>query len=394
MWGRPWEALSHTAIILAVFTQYLGTGMLLYNWALMSLHIGWIVFKVIGARMEGIRIAQVINGFCFLMWTLYFLSVVAFVPQGGKFNAFTKTNTTLTLLVVVFWLQNVFYTQMLGATDFSALQFDGPYKVGVRYFHTRTADTETMVFYPIDDDEYESKLETHNTFWLRHPEKWIAAQQFIFRKFLAWPVPKCILRQFKQVKLDCVLDATLSRDFVEGKRILQPILFSHGIFGSNNSYTGLLKDMASHGYIVFALNHADGSCIYTETSLGSGVPLGSFDYYDKDYRRSQIDIRLNEMLSAAKDLTEMERSTYNQVFGSAARGVQLNNELIVCGHSFGGLTALITAAKLGQQCKAVCVMDPFLHAYEAEILSGDLKVTESPLQVINSEKFHPALNIF
>jgi hypothetical protein len=106
--------------------------------------------------------------------------------------------------------------------------------------------------------------------------------------------------------MDCILDGVLSNDFVEGKRTLQPILFSHGIFGNNNSYTGLLKDMASHGYIVFALNHADGSCIYTENSLGDEVPLGSFDYFDKDYRRSQIDTRLNEMLSAIKDLNEME----------------------------------------------------------------------------------------
>ncbi|MFO0117170.1 MAG: hypothetical protein ACK521_06000, partial [bacterium] len=62
-----------------------------------------------------------------------------------------------------------------GATDFSSLQFDGPYKVGVRYFHSRTMDTETMVFYPIDKDEYKRKHATHNATWLRRPEKWIAA---------------------------------------------------------------------------------------------------------------------------------------------------------------------------------------------------------------------------
>lgn len=175
MWGRPWEALSHSAIILAVFTQYLGTGFLLYNWALLFLHIGWIFFKVVGARMEGIRIGQLINGICFFAWTLYFLTTVSFLPHGAKFDAFTKTNTTLTLLVMIFWLQNVFYTQMLGATDFSTLEFDGPYKVGVRYFHFKTMDTEAMVFYPIDQEEYDSKIETHNAYWLRHPEKWIAA---------------------------------------------------------------------------------------------------------------------------------------------------------------------------------------------------------------------------
>jgi pimeloyl-ACP methyl ester carboxylesterase len=72
------------------------------------------------------------------------------------------------------------------------------------------------------------------------------------------------------------------------------------------------------------------------------------------------------MLSAFKDISDMEQTTYIQIFGSAARDVRLKSDIILCGHSFGGLTALITAAKLGQQCKAVCVMDPFLHAFETE----------------------------
>lgn len=55
--------------------------------------------------------------------------------------------------------------------------------------------------------------------------------------------------------------------------------------------------MASHGYIVFALNHADGTCIYTENSQGQSIPLGSFEYYNKDIRRKQLTIRVDEMSS-------------------------------------------------------------------------------------------------
>ena len=53
--------------------------------------------------------------------------------------------------------------------------------------------------------------------------------------------------------------------------------------------------MASHGYIVFALNHADGTCIYTENSQGQSIPLGSFEYYNKEIRRKQLTIRVDEM---------------------------------------------------------------------------------------------------
>jgi hypothetical protein len=161
--------------MLAFTFQYIGRTLILYNWILLSMHLFWILFKVIGAQLEGIRIAQLINGFIFSTWTLYFMSAVSFLSNENKFDPFTKTNSILSALVVIFWLHNVIYTQILGATDFSTLKFDGPYKVGVRYFHSRTTDTETMVFYPIDKDEYERKLATHNATWLRRPEKWIAA---------------------------------------------------------------------------------------------------------------------------------------------------------------------------------------------------------------------------
>jgi len=111
----------------------------------------------------------------FLTWTIYFLSYVSYLSIENKFDPCTYTNYVMSALVVIFWSHNVFYTEMLGATNFSTLKFDGPYKVGVRYFHSKTKDTETMVFYPIDKDEYERKIFTHNATWLRRPEKWIAA---------------------------------------------------------------------------------------------------------------------------------------------------------------------------------------------------------------------------
>lgn len=62
-------------------------------------------------------------------------------------------------------------------------------------------------------------------------------------------------------------------------------MFSHGLFAQKVHYSGLHKDLASHGYIVFAINHADGSCMHTQNSRGEPIPHGSFTYYVKDYRR-------------------------------------------------------------------------------------------------------------
>jgi len=51
----------------------------------------------------------------------------------------------------------------------------------------------------------------------------------------------------------------------------------------------------------------------------------------------------------------------------------------VTGHSFGGITALMTAHKLGKACKAVSVMDPWFYAYHEEFNNGEIAVTDCPV---------------
>lgn len=45
---------------------------------------------------------------------------------------------------------------------------------------------------------------------------------------------------------------------------LIPIIISHGLTASRSLYSSLCSELASFGYIVFALDHHDGTCCYTE----------------------------------------------------------------------------------------------------------------------------------
>jgi len=57
---------------------------------------------------------------------------------------------------------------------------------------------------------------------------------------------------------DVVRDAKIADDFKDGsQKKLRPIVFSHGFTSKNTDYVGLFKYLASHGYIVFAMNHKD-----------------------------------------------------------------------------------------------------------------------------------------
>jgi hypothetical protein len=62
-------------------------------------------------------------------------------------------------------------------------------------------------------------------------------------------------------------------------------------------------------------------------------------------------------------------------------------ELILSGHSFGGMTMIYTSSlKLKQRVKALWLFDPWLFPYKEEIISGKLR-TNVATSMTNSEWF-------
>ena len=77
------------------------------------------------------------------------------------------------------------------------------------------------------------------------------------------------------------------------------------------------------------------------------------------------------------------------IFGPFAPNVKVQmDDLILGGHSFGGITAITTAAKLPEnsQPKAVMTLDPWFFPNHEEFLSQKLKIS-CPIHCINSEKW-------
>jgi hypothetical protein len=67
-----------------------------------------------------------------------------------------------------------------------------------------------------------------------------------------------------------VENGPISNDFVL-KTPLIPIIFSHGYGAHKTMYSGFLRDIASHGYIVFSPDHLDGCTNYTVKKNGEEV---------------------------------------------------------------------------------------------------------------------------
>ena len=68
-----------------------------------------------------------------------------------------------------------------------------------------------------------------------------------------------------------MLEGEIAERFRSGKEPVRPVIFSHGLASSSRLYTGLARDLASHGFLVISLNHQDGSCIYTETKAETSI---------------------------------------------------------------------------------------------------------------------------
>ena len=86
-------------------------------------------------------------------------------------------------------------------------------------------------------------------------------------------------------------DGELAECYRSGAKKLTPVVFSHGLTGSRTHYQMVFQEYASNGYIVFALDHLDGSCSYTRLKDGTpkhfdqSMPVPAKLQWDDYYKR-------------------------------------------------------------------------------------------------------------
>ncbi len=143
-----------------------------------------------------------------------------------------------------------------------------------------------------------------------------------------------------------------------------PILvFSHGLFGNSEIYANFCGEIASHGYVVYALEHEDGSATYSsDKHTGEPIyykhPPSIFKYNRENcqaFRQPQIQQRVEDIsrVSAAlmqqsnnnnaikRDFSSKENFQYNQLIVDSKK-------MTLAGHSFGGATVATYAHQHGK----------------------------------------------
>ncbi|CDW82360.1 platelet-activating factor acetylhydrolase [Stylonychia lemnae] len=247
-----------------------------------------------------------------------------------------------------------FLMYVKGECDFSRFQVQGPYEVGYKEFRTKVLDNEVSVFYPVDKDVYYSQIKYNNAFQQRHGEKNLKGLGNASAKNMGRQVrlPLFMLKYQQFIKMDVVENAEVASDFIikiadqNGNlnndlcKPLIPIIFSHGLSSNRNWNSATYRNLASHGYIVFAIDHRDETSHYTEGADGKEIYYNnSWHSHDLQQRTKQLEIRKQEMIALIDQICDSDSLVNNELRFEGNIRIDAS-KLIAAGHSFGAMTSL------------------------------------------------------
>ena len=107
-------------------------------------------------------------------------------------------------------------------------------------------------------------------------------------------------------------------------------------------HSGTCRDLASHGYLVFTIDHEDGTSSYTVSADGKKEIFyeNKHRLYDTEVRKGQIEIRVQEVKALIDEMIEGKGTALLSRLGFKSQ-INLDlDRLIISGHSFGGMTAI------------------------------------------------------
>jgi pimeloyl-ACP methyl ester carboxylesterase len=157
----------------------------------------------------------------------------------------------------------------------------------------------------------------------------------------------------------------------EKDRKLPVVIYSHGLSGCNALYSAQAGNLASHGYVVFQIEHRDGSPPLTIDELGNEIEFNQAIYEKIETledgsklegeayvsgRREQLEIRIAEVLDLAKIITSGRGSEKSISFLRDKLDLKAGIHLI--GHSMGGATVLGASGRESHRFRSVIVHDP------------------------------------
>ena len=163
---------------------------------------------------------------------------------------------------------------------YKAVELTGKYAVGHREFHTRINGSihtringnSISVYYPVSRSVAHANRDKQKLYIDDKDQAGaIRSQEAVIAWYMNIGKTKFIntfkKTQFlKYLRIQAYHDLPLADELSTAPLI--PIIFSHGLTGNRMFYQLMGQEFASHGYIVFIIDHLDGTNLKTTSKLG------------------------------------------------------------------------------------------------------------------------------
>uniref|UniRef100_A0A6I8NAF9 Platelet-activating factor acetylhydrolase n=1 Tax=Ornithorhynchus anatinus TaxID=9258 RepID=A0A6I8NAF9_ORNAN len=243
------------------------------------------------------------------------------------------------------------------------------------------------LYYPSQDVK-----DQESTVWIPNQEYFTGLTKFLSRHRF-WD--KFLKLIFGSVKIPAKWEAP----FKSGEKY-PLIIFSHGLGAFRTIYSAIGMDLASHGFIVAAVEHRDDSAAATyyfnKTLSKTWLYYKNLEEGDNEYslRHSQVLQRANECSSALDLLLDINsgKSVKNELdlkFNfEHLKNATDPSQVAIIGHSFGGATVIQTLSQ-DKRFRCGIALDAWMLPLNDQVNSR----VPQPLLFINSEKFQYLKNI-
>ncbi|XP_061050988.1 platelet-activating factor acetylhydrolase isoform X1 [Eubalaena glacialis] len=270
---------------------------------------------------------------------------------------------------------------------------NGSYSVGCTdlMLDYTSKGTFLRLYYPSQDDDHPDTL-------------WIPNKEYFFGlgKFLGthWLMGKILSLFFGSMTTPAAWNSPLRT----GEKY-PLIIFSHGLGAFRTIYSAIGIDLASHGFIVAAIEHRDGSASATYYFKDqSAAEIGNKTWlYLRTLKRGkeEFPLRNEQVLQRAKECSQAlnlildidrgrpEKNLLDLEFDVEQMKDSIDRDKIaVIGHSFGGATVIQSLSE-DQRFRCGIALDAWMFPVGGGVCSR----IPQPLFFINSERFQYPSNI-
>ena len=270
-------------------------------------------------------------------------------------------------LIAVFWLSACAALVSVLIPMEDVAKPTGPYQVGTQIIHM--VDNDRSAWY---GEESSGSREIMVRVWYpAQPQEGDQKAPYVYNEKLigemvsqGFGIPKYLMQNISNIKAN----SWSGIDPVDKK--FPVLIFSHGHGGLKIQNTTQMEEMASHGYVIFACDHAydAGVSIFPGERVifnKTNIPEDYSEEEKWDLRRVQLDYRAADIQFM---LDEMARGN----FLSEALKNSLDLEHIgLFGHSFGGGTSIVVAST-DDRIDACFGLDAWFLPVPSSVLNSDL----------------------